>query len=168
MNSEPQTLSSAETFVMKFVFPVLWIGGLALAALSLFLFPDSWQGADGRPPEADVKWFLLFATIAGSAFIWWACVRLKRVRMDAKALYISNYSTEIVVPLALVAAVTENRWVNSHPVTIAFHSDTEFGSEVTFMPKVRWFALWSPHPVVEEIRLAVNRATGRDRARIAD
>ena len=163
MNSEPQTLSSAQTFVMKFVFPVLWIGAFAIGTLSLFLFPNSWHGADGGPPEAEVKWLLLFATIAGSAFIWWACVRLKRVRMDAKALYISNYSTEIVVPLAHVAAVTENRWVNSHPVTIAFHADTEFGSEVTFMPKVRWFGLWSSHPVVEEIRLAVSRATGRDR-----
>jgi hypothetical protein len=162
MSSELHTLSSAQTFVIKFVFPVVWIGSFTIAALSLFLFPNSWHGADGGPPEANIKWFFLFATLVGSAFIWWACVRLKRVRMDTRALYVSNYSTEIVVPLANVAEVTENRWVNSHPVTIRFHSDTEFGSQVTFMPKVRWFAFWSSHPVVEEIRRAVDLATGRN------
>ena len=161
MNSEPHTLSSAQTFVMKFVFPVVRIGGFAITTLSLFLSPNSWQGADGGLPAADMKWFFLFATLVGTTFIWWACVRLKRVRMDARALNISNYSTDVIVPLANVAQVTENRWVNSHPVTIRFHSDTEFGSHVTFMPKIRWFAVWSSHPVVEEIRLAVNRATGR-------
>ena len=109
MNSEPHTLSSAQTIVMKFVFPVVWIGGFATATLSLFLFPNSWHGTDGGPPEADMKWFFLFATVVGTVFTWWACVRLKRVRMDDRALYISNYSTEIVVPLANVAEVTENR-----------------------------------------------------------
>jgi len=162
MNAEPQTLSSAQTFFMKFVFPVVWIGGFAAATLSLFLSPHSWTGTGGGLPEASMKWFFLFATLVGTIFIWWACVRLKRVRMDGEALYISNYSTEIVVPLANVAEVTENRWVNSHPVTIHFHSDTGFGSHVMFMPKIRWFAFWSSHPVVEQIRLAVYRATGRD------
>ncbi|OLC37597.1 MAG: hypothetical protein AUH81_05950 [Candidatus Rokubacteria bacterium 13_1_40CM_4_69_5] len=103
----------------------------------------------------------LLATIAGTVFIGRTCIPLKRVRMDDKALYISNYSTEIVVPLANVAEVTENRWLNIHPVTITFHSDTEFGPRVVFMPKRRWFAFWSSHPVVDEIRTTARRATGR-------
>src|SRR5512142_460229 len=163
MDHEPYTISSAQTFVMKFIFPAVWIGGFAATTLSLFLFPNSWHDADGGPTDPSLKWFFLVATILGTAFIWWACVRLKRVRMDTKFLYISNYSTEIVVPLANVSEVTENRWVNSHPVTIHFHSDSEFGTQVTFMPKIRWFAFWSSHPVVDEIRRAVERATGRDR-----
>src|SRR6266550_3217326 len=103
MESGPRTLSSAQTFWLKFVFPVAWIGGFALVTLSLFLSPSSWHGRDGGPPDPELKWFFLFGTIVGTAFIWWACVGLKRVRMDARALYVSNYSTEIVVPLANVA-----------------------------------------------------------------
>ena len=163
MDPEPRTLSSAQTFVMKFVFPVIWIGAFTVATLSLFLSPNSWHGADGAPPDPELKWFFLFAMLAGTAFIWWACVRLKRVRIDARALYISNYSTEMVVPLTNVAEVTENRWVNIHPVSIRFHSATEFGSQVTFMPKSRWFAFWSSHPVVDEIWRAVDQARERDR-----
>jgi len=81
--------------------------------------------------------------------------------MDDRALYISNYAKEIAVPLANVAEVTENRWINIHPVTITFHSDTAFGSQIVFMPKTRWFGFWSSHPVVDEIRTAANRALGR-------
>src|SRR5881409_246355 len=99
----------------------------------------------GGALDPDTKWFFLFATIVGGGFIWWSCIRLKRVRMDDKALDISNYSTEIAVPLVNVAQVSENRWVNIHPVTIEFHAATEFGSRVVFMPKVRWFAFWSSH-----------------------
>ena len=161
MDMTPRTLSSAQTFVMKVIFPPLWIGGFALGTASLFLSAGFWHDPSGAPPDPEVKWVFLFATIAGTWFIWWSCIRLKNVRMDDKALYISNYSTEIAVPLANVGQVSENRWVNIHPITIEFHADTEFGSRVVFMPKVRWFGFWSSHPVVQEIRAAVNRATGR-------
>jgi len=161
VNPSPRDLSSAQTFLMKAIFPPLWIGGFVAATLSLFLAPDFWHGADGGPPDTRLRWVFLLATIAGTVFIGRTCIPLKRVRMDDKALYISNYSTEIVVPLANVAEVTENRWLNIHPVTITFHSDTEFGPRVVFMPKRRWFAFWSSHPVVDEIRTTARRATGR-------
>lgn len=163
MGSEPRDLSSAQTVLMKTVFPILWIGAFTVATISLFLSPESWHGSDG-PPDSGLKWFFLIMTIVGTVFIWRTGMRLKRVRMDGKALYLSNFSNEIIVPLVNVAEVTENRWLNMHPVTIHFHSETEFGSQVTFMPRIRWFAFWSSHPVVEEIRLAVRRATGRGQA----
>ena len=163
MTSEPRTLSSHLTFVSKFVFPVIWIGGFATATFTLFVFPASWHGDSGGPPGPALKWIFLVATLLGAALIWWSSARLKRVRMDASALYISNYSTEIVVPLANVAEVTENYFVGGHPVTIRFRVDTEFGSAVTFTPRVKWSGFWAMHPAVDEIRLAVAQATGRDR-----
>jgi len=161
MESSPRLLSSRQTFIMKVLFPILWIGGFAAATLSLFLSPDSWHRAGGGAADAETKWTFLVVTIVGALFIWWTCVRLKRVRMDDRALYISNYSKEIVVPLGNVAEVTENRWINIHPVSLVFHAETEFGSRIVFMPKVRWFAFWSSHPVVEDVRKAVARATDR-------
>jgi hypothetical protein len=160
MQTTPNLLSSQQTFLMKIVFPMIWIGMFAVATLGLFFWSGSFQGPREQPPPPELKWSFLAVTCAGSAFIWWTCMRLKRVRMDERALYISNFSTEIVVPLNNVAAVTENRWINIHPVTIFFRSDTAFGSRIVFMPKARWFALWSSHPVVDEIRNAVALATG--------
>jgi hypothetical protein len=80
--------------------------------------------------------------------------------MDAKALYISNYMTEITVPLTNVAEVTGSRWSNTHDVTIRFHTQTEFGPKIVFIPKSQLFLIGRPHPVVAEIRSAVARANG--------
>jgi len=146
---------------MKFIFPVFWIGIFAAGTLSMFLAADSWHGAGNTRPDPEQRWLFLLITIFGAVFIWWTSMRLKRVRMDDQALYISNYVKEIVVPLSNVAEVGENRWINIHPVTVRFHSQTEFGSEITFMPKVRLFAFWSSHPVVAQIRKAADRAGGR-------
>jgi hypothetical protein len=159
---EPRRLlSSQQTFWMKVIFPIFWIGGFAVATITLWLpGGGGWEGANGEPVDPAFKWFFLGMTSVGTVFIWWICMRLKRVQMDNSALYISNYSTEIVVPLNNVAGVTENRLINIHPVTIVFRSETAFGSQIVFMPESRWFGFWSSHPVVEEIQNAVARAVG--------
>ena len=84
-------------------------------------------------------------------------MRLKRVCLDDKAIYISNYLKEIRVPLKNVIGVSENRWINIHPVTLTFRDETHFGLSVVFMPTVR-FSFLSSHPVVSEIRMAVEQA----------
>ncbi len=161
--STPRTLSSAQTFLTKIIFPLIWIGGFALATASLFLAPGSWQGNSGVPPDPNLKWLFLGITLVGGLLISWSCIRLKRVRMDDHMLYVSNYATEIAVPLANVARISENRWLRDHPVTVEFYAQTEFGARIVFMPKTRWqwWKSWSPHPVVQEIRTAVARATGK-------
>ncbi|HWZ43614.1 MAG TPA: hypothetical protein VNW97_09050 [Candidatus Saccharimonadales bacterium] len=140
---------------MKIVFPIIWISGFTTGTVILFFFASD-------PNIAFLRWIFLFITAVGVPGIWWSCMRLKRVRMDDRALYVSNYKTEIIVPLSNVAEVTENRWINIHPVTIKFYSETGFGSQIVFMPKARPFGLWFSHPVVGEIRSAVARATGQN------
>jgi hypothetical protein len=154
------TISSAQTFLTKVVLPVLWIGGFAIATIVFFLGAGDFRDAAGNPPSSDAKWTFLLVTLVGGSFIYWQCVRLKRVALDDKVLFISNYAKEVPVPLRDIEDVTENRWLNTHPVTIHFHRDTEFGSSIVFMPKVRWFAFFSPHPVVAELHAAAARARG--------
>lgn len=159
-----RTLSSAQTFLMKFVFPLVWISGFATGTMAMFLTDtqstrgnlDSTNAPRTRsgPPPPEMKWGFLAMTLAGAAFLYWACVRLKRVGISGQSLVISNYLTTIQVPLGELDRVTENRWINIHPVTLHFRSPTAFGTSVVFMPKVRWLGLFSSHPVVEDIRAA--------------
>ncbi len=136
-------LSSLQTFPIKFIFPPLWIGLFGFGALvSLFA-----QRGDLR---ASLVMFLMW--IAGSAFIYWSCIRLKKVSVDNHFLYVSNYLKEISVPLSDIGDVTEIVWLNSHPVTVHLKFATEFGDKIVFMPKVRWFAFFSSHPVVAELK----------------
>ncbi|MBI1748653.1 MAG: hypothetical protein HYR55_19010 [Acidobacteria bacterium] len=155
-----RTISSAQTYLMKVIFPVIWIGGFTIGTLLLFSQAQGFTDEAGNPPPPGVKWTFLFATLAGGALIYWSCIRLKRVALDDQVLYISNFRQEIVVPLRDIEEVTENRWINIHPVTVHFCRETDFGSSIVFMPKVRWFAFFSSHPIVAELRAASARARG--------
>ena len=134
-------LSSLQTFGCKFILPPLWIGGFGLVAMK------SMHAADPKAwPPVFVMW------IVSSGFIYWNCVRLKKVSIDDQFLYVSNYLQEIAIPFSFIGDVTENRWMSTHPVTIHFKSPTEFGDEIVFMPKVSWIPSLSPHPVVARLK----------------
>jgi hypothetical protein len=144
-----KVLSSAQTFVMKFVFPAIWIPAFGGVALALWFADMDGHGAEQVPPA--VKWVFLAAWLAGTALIGSICVRLKRVRLADGLLYVGNYRCEIAVPLGSIDRIREIRWINIHPVTIHFRRSTEFGDSITFMPKARAFGFLSPHPVVAEL-----------------
>jgi hypothetical protein len=130
---------------MKVILPVLWIPVWGFGTLTMFL--GGFHGADAPP-----KWLFLFGWIIGSAFIYWSCIRLKEVSVDDDFLYVSNYLKEISIPLSQISDVTENIWLNIHPVTIHLKAPSEFGDKIVFMPKTRFFAFFSSHPVVAELK----------------
>lgn len=154
------TISSAQTYLLKVILPVFWIGLFTALTILLFAGGGAFTDENGSAVDPSMKWTFLLVTIFGAAFFYWTCIPLKRVEMDDTALYVSNYRTDITVPLRDVEEITENRWINIHPVTIHFYHDTEFGTSIVFMPKRRWFAFFSSHPIVAELRAAVAHARG--------
>ena len=134
-------LSSLQTVLFKFVFPALWV------------LVVGWDAKD------DLTFLIIWAV--GSTLILWLSVRLKRVEIESGNLYVSNYVREITIPLTDVEHVTEVGWINIQPVTIHLRRATDFGDKITFMPKARFFGLWSSHPVVDELIIEARRASGR-------
>lgn len=136
-----ERLSSLQTFFCKFIFSPIWMGGFGFGVMKLRL---------GANPQA---WPAMFAAwLVGSGFIYWSCVRLKRVSIDDQFLYVSNYLQEIAIPFSFIGDVTDNRWINSHPVTIHFRSPSEFGDKIVFMPTFRFLPFVGPHPVVARLK----------------
>jgi hypothetical protein len=131
---------------VKVIFPGFWISVWGFVTLRSFL-----GGSEDADPDA--KWMALGVLVVGFAFIYWSCIRLKAVSVDDNFLYVSNYLKEISIPLSEIYDVTENVWINSHPVTIHLSSPSEFGDKIIFMPKTRFFALFSSHPVVKELKV---------------
>ena len=149
------TLSSKQTFLMKFVFPALWFGAFGLGAGLVLSHPET------APVPPMVLGLYLAACCVGSVLIYLYNVPLKRVRVDGATLYVSNYRKEIAVPASSIEKVTENRWINIHPVTLHLRAPGEFGSSLIFMPTLRWWANWEPHPVVKELEaLALREPKG--------
>ena len=128
---------------MKIILPAIWIPLFGFGVFMIFL-----GGMNGGPSS---KWELLLVWVAGSAFTYWSGAPLKEVSVDDNFLYVSNYFKEISIPLSEIYDVTENKWLNIHPVTIHLKSPSEFGGKIVFMPKVR-FAFFGSHPVVNQLK----------------
>jgi len=128
------TLSGWQTFVWKYVFPlillvpVLWVTGI------LFFAPERMDWSGGAAP-----WYAKWTALAISAFVLWLvralCGPLKRVRVDERKLYVSNYFHEEEIPRAAVSRVYEARWiafVGEHPIKVELNGDRGFFRSFSF------------------------------------
>ncbi|MEO5930714.1 MAG: hypothetical protein ABIR47_12330 [Candidatus Kapaibacterium sp.] len=98
---------------------------------------------------------------------------LKLVKLDESGvLIISNYLTEIRVPLNQIVAIRENihhpekqtRYRVNRPFTryirVEFAQPTAYGLWILFAPDHRGVYRDPPHPIAEELRYAVKNAGG--------
>lgn len=159
----PRRLSSVLTFFWKFIFPVLWFSGSGV--ITVLAFTES-QGFTHRDLwVSPVSWAL-------SCFLCFLLqtVRLKRVRMDGEFLYLSNYLRQAKVPLCdvwsvgvLTVRVPLTKGLGELAlkpfVVVEFQGETPFGNRIVFAARGIFVAPepWT-HPVVQEIRQAVDRA----------
>ena len=110
-------ISSSLTFFYKFLFTIIWIGLFGCGTLGLLLN----QNEEG--------FVFLVAWIVGSLFLYWGCVRLKHVEIDANNIYISNFLKTIKIPLQEIEKISENNFTNIHPIWISFKTPTDFGTK---------------------------------------
>jgi hypothetical protein len=156
-----RTLSSPGNFFWTRLFPAVWITGFGIGALWLSVSPKTmpWNGVPGAaPPWAGPV--LLLGWLGGTAFLLLLSWGLKRVRLSASTLLISNYRREVAIPLAEVASVRQRLFPHFGSITVEFRSETPFGRAVTFIPggrTARWFG--EEGEVIQELRSAVARAT---------
>ena len=137
-----RVISSAQTFFVKFIVPVIVLVLLAFLAFR----SDVW------PTFAPVS-------VLVAASIYWYYVRLKKVAIDSDGLVIYNYRREVRVPWRQIVDVSGSRWVNTHQVTVTFDRDTGFGTSIIFMPKGRFLWPFQEHPIAQELRdlIVLNR-----------
>jgi hypothetical protein len=140
----PRVISSAQTFITKFILPVIVVAALAYGL----------PRASGRVLLILAPTWLLIA-----ASIYWFYVRLKKVAIDSEGLVISNYIREVRSPWRDIIKITGNRWKKTRQVTITFDRDVGFGTSVVFMPKFRFLWPGREHPIAQELRalMVVNR-----------
>lgn len=96
------------------------------------------------------------------AFYWvWQYAQLKCVTMDQACLYVSNWRTEIQIPLVDIADVREtgSYWFR---IVIALRKPSSFGSTIVFQPTFRIY-LSGLHPVASKLRESAEQAhSGND------
>ena len=140
----PRVISSAQTFITKFILPFV-VAGVLTYGISL-------AGPRVLPILAPVGVLVV-------ASIYWYYVRLKKVAVDSDGLMVSNYVREVRVPWRDIIKVTGSRWEKTHQVTVTFDRDIGFGTSIVLMPKFRFLWPGQEHPIAQELRelIVVNR-----------
>lgn len=151
-----RTLSSYQTFIEKYVLPVIWILLFGIFAVGPRF--GIFEVKTGTHPAAWQEWEFPVLWIIGIAFILWSSVRLKRVRVEGGRLYVSNYLRETAIPLERISDVTQRLWPGSL-IVIHFFGATDFGDKVFFRPTERFLA-FGRHPVVDELKEMAASAKG--------
>ncbi len=134
----PRVISSAQTFISKFILPFV------IVALMAYALPRAGIGM--------LTPFFIPIGVILVVSVYWFQIRLKKVAIDSDGLVISNYVREVRVPWRDVGQVRGNRWEKTHQVTITFNRDIGFGTSVAFMPRFRLIWPGQEHPIAEELR----------------
>lgn len=134
-------LSSRLTFLYKFIFPTLWILGFAGGTLAML--------RSGEPMAAGFA----VATLAGTLFLSVTCFPLKSVIAAQDGIVVSNFVRQVKVPYDEIVSVNENKWLNTHDITISLRSNSAFGQKIRFQPYSEFtLRFWRDHPSVLLLR----------------
>lgn len=153
--SEDRTLSSRTTFIHKYPAPAIWIGGFGWGALQLWLHPADvvFNGVRGAATRHDQLSFLAVWIVATTLIVAWARW-IKRVRLTPDGmLLVSNYLTEVAIPLSDVDRVTQSWSFRLAPVVLHLRHESPFGRSIAFIPAgIRRYAFGCEDDVVRELR----------------
>jgi len=156
-------LSSKWTPFYKFVLPVLVTGGMGLGAWRVYGHPQEVNLPPGLPPA--YGWVLMLAiAVMVAAFLWLTLAPIKKVELDDGSLVISNYRTEIRVPLEMVEKIDDRSMTNPKRYTITFREPTDFGQRIVFLEPMVWtMNPWHEAEEIAELRNALAEAQMRTR-----
>ncbi|MHB1313670.1 MAG: hypothetical protein ACYC3L_16750 [Gemmatimonadaceae bacterium] len=148
-------MSSRWTPFYKFVLPVLVVGGMCFGAVRASLQPQDVHMPPGMAP--DYGWVALLAMLVlVTGVMWYTLAPLKKVELDGDDLVISNYRTEIRVPLDMVEKIDERSMTNPRRYRMTFREPTDFGRRIVFLEPMAWtLNPWHECEEVAELRRAV-------------
>lgn len=143
-------LSSDLTWLMKYGFSSIWIGGFGLGTMMMFVNPEAFT----NPVEEieSTKWFFLMGLAAGASMLYFLMIRLKKVSIDGDEFVVSNFRDEIRIHISDVYKVTGSLFCQPELVWLHLNKRSEFGEKIQFMAPNRMFSMGlTRHPLVAEL-----------------
>lgn len=151
------TISSKQTYFSKRVFPILWLGGVAiflvfgLAAATSHKVP-----ADPMVLVVPVV-MLVFGFVLFRKLLWDLA---DEVQDGGSFLLVRKGPVEQRIPLANITNVSMSQLTNPKRLTLRLRTPCEFGDEVVFIPKAPLFSLnpFARNAVAEDLMRRVDQA----------
>lgn len=147
-------ISSRTTFWYKWVFPIIWFGGLAAFAVVGLLINVIGYRAEFLP-------FLILPVVM-AAFGYVLMKKLvfdlvDEVWDDGAALIVRDRGREDRVALSNIMNVSYSPLINPPRVTLMLRQPSNFGSEISFSAPVR-FVPFAKSPVIEDLIRRIDAA----------
>jgi hypothetical protein len=103
---------------------------------------------------ASLLWPVAPLVITVPIFYVWEFIQFKKINVDDKFLYVSNYLKEIRIPFENIDEVVEQSWNGvTYPIEISLNNPSEFGRTIRFMPKVRFgHSIQDSASLIDELR----------------
>ena len=148
---------------LSLLFLTRLIGGVLGTLIALVLLPRL------SPPVGNSQ--LLIATALWALMMtllilkdWRLCRRLKKVALDERFLYVSDYADTqtLVISLQDIGRVTQWRGRALRTVTVYLRTPALYSGRIQFQPlteKGEWGWAWEENRVVHELRNAVHKPT---------
>lgn len=126
-----QNVTSSWTLFYKFFLPTIWIVFFATLFL-IFLFIPNLKIANLTP----LQFRLVFGgfLLVGISLLYFTVMQLKRVEMDDKYIYVTNYFKIFKYPYFNVEKITIQDFLLFRTATVHFIEPGTFGKKATFIP----------------------------------
>jgi hypothetical protein len=136
-------LSTPLTFFYKFIFPLLWFGGIGFGVRKVVFSPEAY----------DARWLQYMAIWLGvTAFMFFTTGDVKKVYLDGKKLIVSNFYSKIEIDVEQISGVDGSTFLSPRLVWFTLKEPSSYGKKITFLPKHRMSAGLGKHPVVQELQ----------------
>lgn len=129
-NNKVVNVSSRWTVIVKYFVPTLWISFFGALALGFFKMDEEW--IFGYPATQFKIGFVLFL-LTGVLFFYWAFMGLKRVEVDDRFLYVTNYRKAFRYPFHNVDKIEKNSFLIFNSYTVFLKEGGSFGDKFTFI-----------------------------------
>ena len=151
------TISSKQTYFSKRVFPILWLGGVAIFLVFGLATATSHQvPADPMVLVVPVV-MLVFGFVLFRKLLWDLA---DEVQDGGSFLLVRKGPVEQRIPLANISNVSMSQLTNPKRLTLRLRTPCEFGDEVVFIPKAPLFSLnpFARNAVAEDLMRRVDQA----------
>ncbi len=147
IQTEKQRLSSRQTFIWKYVAPVFVLAWLLFASYLAWKF--------GFAPTALISMYVALGIFIGLYLYLFRS--LKKVWIDDRYLYISNFSEDEKIPISQIERISEMKLLNPRRITIHLKRPTNFGDKIIFLGYHQQWLLFGTHPAITLIEKKIEK-----------
>ncbi len=150
-----QRVSSNLTLALVLFVPIVWTTFFGAFTIAVWAYRFDYFGS---VPGAALRWGMLAFVASGLAFFYFTFWRLKRVEIDDRFLYVTNYFKHVRYPFHQVENIWVLNWRLFHIIRIRLKTSGSFGRDVYFIPTGRVFEEFAEQHPELSARLKPDRA----------